>query len=122
MIASSPGGVVTVTPARFCSWSPRAIVVESGLNPRAWLLSVPALKDGANALPQPAPPTPEEIANESDGVASLAYGEDHGVKSVAVANTPHDAGVTSGALAPPKKSSFRASKGSCGVLSNTVRN
>ena len=48
-----PGGIVTLTPDRSCSPSLRENVRLNGENAPAAGLDVPALKDGANAPPQP---------------------------------------------------------------------
>jgi hypothetical protein len=64
---------LTVTAPNPCSWSEREKVTLNGLNPPAWLLTVPAVNEGLNRCP----PHPEVTWNEllgSTGVSLL-----HGV-------------------------------------------
>src|SRR5229473_2839524 len=58
-IPRSPTGVLTVTPDRRCSPSPRESVTVSGLKAPAWLFVLPAVKDGA----KPAGPQRDVMPN-----------------------------------------------------------
>jgi hypothetical protein len=96
------------------SWLPsgRLIVIVNGLNPPAWLLVVPAVKDGENGrgLSHGLPFGPAVTLNvDEESTVPLAV---HGSIEATVVYGPHKAGVLNGARSPPKKCSSKSSNGS----------
>src|SRR6185312_11939628 len=83
--------------------------------PPACTLEVPAVSVGenGNGLEHALPLGPEVMSNVEDGVTGAP--PDHGEIDATVVYEPHGPGVLNGARSPPKKCSFRSSKGSCGV-------
>ena len=116
-IPATPGGIVTVTPTRFCSPSLRERVIVNGLKPAASGVEVCARKPGTNGIGLAQPLT---VYDENGVAGGPDSGALHGVRALVVVASPQVCAFASGASGPPVSLSFSSLNGSCGFSWNVV--